>query len=528
MLTPRFELSQTEDNLKIIIHAPYANIKDTVVHVDGTDFRFYSTPYYLSRLNLPGEIEENDASTGDYICEKGDFTMTFSKVCKGEHFENLDMITTLLAPIKKKTNFVPTIEVISNPCIFDDDLSENEFNTENIDNDDSETANEWSTPQNPITLASEVSLDSPKYGFGNKISGALNAFEDSWIREIIDLPLPDKTLPENRQKLREKHELESFNEEYYMADLMEPECVESYLSYKCDLEKGTEGEVKFDDTEKDILKELPNKEYLLNENEIKTVLYSMIDILFASCYNYRITLGENNVESGWTISKLSATLSWFQNFTNLHDVILSSIRRSLCYPQVRNWNLSMKIFQDVRDIVKLGKKYIIKRFCEIHSIFNNSYEPRYVLNQLYIKDYLIWLQQLPDSKIKEVDLWLENIDIKKEELGLDLVELEEAAYSVQEENLVIENEIKIVYNLPDDLQKLVISSNANKQQTGHPKLITYSDSDSESDSLSFSSSSSSSSSSDSTWAVSENDNDEITDMSNKTSNDILDSDDDPN
>lgn len=47
MLTPRFELSQSDDDVTIVIHAPYANIKDTVVHVEGTDFRFYSTPYYL-------------------------------------------------------------------------------------------------------------------------------------------------------------------------------------------------------------------------------------------------------------------------------------------------------------------------------------------------------------------------------------------------------------------------------------------------------------------------------------------------
>lgn len=47
MLTPRFEITQTDTEVAIIIHAPYANIKDTEVYVDGTDFRFYSTPYYL-------------------------------------------------------------------------------------------------------------------------------------------------------------------------------------------------------------------------------------------------------------------------------------------------------------------------------------------------------------------------------------------------------------------------------------------------------------------------------------------------
>lgn len=64
------------------------------------------------RLQLPGEIEENNSSSGSYDCEKGDFTLHFSKVNKGEHFENLDMITTLLAPPKKKSTVIPNIEVI--------------------------------------------------------------------------------------------------------------------------------------------------------------------------------------------------------------------------------------------------------------------------------------------------------------------------------------------------------------------------------------------------------------------------------
>lgn len=137
-------------------------------------------------------------------------------------------------------------------------------------------------------------------------------FQDSWIKEIIDLPLPDKTLPEDRERLREQHELISFNENHYMADFVEPECVEPYLTYECEWEKLTEENVHLNDEEKDLLKEMPNKEYLLDQNEIEDVLYGMIDILFASCYNCRTTLGENTVESSWTINKLSSTLSWFQ------------------------------------------------------------------------------------------------------------------------------------------------------------------------------------------------------------------------
>lgn len=59
-----------------------------------------------------------------------------------------------------------------------------------------------------------------------------------------------------------------------------------------------------------------------------------------------------------------------------------------------------------------GKKYIIKVFCEIHSLFNNSYEPRYILNQLYIKDFLIWLQASPESLIEPLHSMLNNVSLK--------------------------------------------------------------------------------------------------------------------
>lgn len=75
---------------------------------------FFIICYFIYRLILPGEIEENHASSGRYDCEKGDFTLKFSKVNKGEFFPNLDMITTLLSPPKTKSTIVPNIEVIGN------------------------------------------------------------------------------------------------------------------------------------------------------------------------------------------------------------------------------------------------------------------------------------------------------------------------------------------------------------------------------------------------------------------------------
>ena len=117
---------------------------------------------------------------------------------------------------------------------------------------------------------------------------------------------------EDRKKLQKQHELESFSEEHYLADLTEPESHQEYLNYECEWEKLQTVDVSFTDAEKDILKELPNKQYLLTEEECMLALYGMVDILYASCYNCRTTCGENTVESSWTINKLSSTLSWFQ------------------------------------------------------------------------------------------------------------------------------------------------------------------------------------------------------------------------
>jgi protein SHQ1 len=118
-----------------------------------------------------------------------------------------------------------------------------------------------------------------------------------------------------RKNLREKRELEDFNEEHYLADLMEPEYIEdieTHITYIAEWDKLQKEDVTFTETEVDLLKELPNKEFLLDAVDIKNLCFNLVDILYASCYNHRYILGENTIESGWNINKLSSTLCWFQ------------------------------------------------------------------------------------------------------------------------------------------------------------------------------------------------------------------------
>lgn len=96
-----------------------------------------------------------------------------------------------------------------------------------------------------------------------------------------------------------------------MADLMQPE-FESCLTYTAEWDALQEVDIAFNKSELDLLKELPNKEYLLTAEESEKLCLNLFDILYASCYNHRSTLGENTVESSWTINKLSSTLCWFQ------------------------------------------------------------------------------------------------------------------------------------------------------------------------------------------------------------------------
>jgi hypothetical protein len=47
MLTPKFELTQTEMKVCITVFAPYTNISETEIYIEKNDFRFFSPPYYL-------------------------------------------------------------------------------------------------------------------------------------------------------------------------------------------------------------------------------------------------------------------------------------------------------------------------------------------------------------------------------------------------------------------------------------------------------------------------------------------------
>ncbi|KAK3581255.1 hypothetical protein CHS0354_032981 [Potamilus streckersoni] len=430
MLTPAFGLSQNEEYLIINIKAPFSKVADTEIFIEENDFKFYSKPYFL-RLKLPGNIVEDGRETAKYDSDNGTFLITVPKETRGQYFEGLDMLTKLLAPKGTTSAQAPLIQILDSDDKVDDEVVQTEL----------EETFDWFIEQIPY-VEEETPLGAPKYGFAMQRSGVFNRLQAE-LSGVIDVKNPDTTPAGVWRKQRKQEEQEKFDQEHYLADLYEDEAIQNLLSYKppwsAELQQvqrsiAVDDAVILTEEEKEKLRKLPRKEYLIDDKVLPSVYLGLVDIIFAYAYDHRTTEGEKNVESGWTICKLSSTLSWLECFSNLEDVSLSCMRRSLCYPLFRHWGLSQAVLQDVRQIFKLGQKRLLKCLLDIHSIMIDL-DCHYILNDLYITDYCVWIQSASKKRIESLSVALEKINVEKDSMGFDIIELETAARLSVEESI---------------------------------------------------------------------------------------------
>ncbi|CAD7684978.1 unnamed protein product [Nyctereutes procyonoides] len=438
MLTPAFDLSQDPAFLTVAIRVPYARVSELDVYFEGVDFRFYAKPYFL-RLTLPGRVVENGSEQGSYDADKGIFTIRLPKETPGQHFEGLNMLTALLAPRKSRT---------AKPLV--EEIGASEVSEGGVEEEDEEF--DWEIEQSPYEEASESALNPQyHYGFGNLRSGVFQRLQDE-LSDVIDIKDPDFTPAAERRQKRLAAELAKFDPDHYLADFFEDEAVEQVLKYNpwwtdtytemmASLGKSQEQEnhaalVSFSEEEKYQLRKFVNKSYLLDKRAHRQVYYGLIDILLAYCYETCVTEGERNVESAWNIRKLSSTLCWFETWTNVHEILVSFGRRVLCYPLYRHFKLVMKAYRDTIKILQLGKSAVLKCLLDVHKIFQEN-DPAYILNDLYISDYCVWIQKAKSSKLAALAEALNEASLTKAQLGLELEELEAAAFLVQEEETAL-------------------------------------------------------------------------------------------
>ncbi|KAJ8923635.1 hypothetical protein NQ315_010215 [Exocentrus adspersus] len=401
MLIPRFSLSQDPKTLTIKLLARYCKLGDLEVEVEENCFLFSCCPYYL-RLSLPGRIVDNDNTKSSYDTDTGEFTFTFDKVIPGEEFEDLAYITKFL--VKK----------VDASYGFEDE-------------------NEKIVVLSGDTVEEDIGevKDCLTFGFGFALQGG--AYFKSIHTEYFDVfnVDPFKQSLEERRKLRLKYEVLKFDKDYYLGDLLEPDDIEGIIQQVPPWKTHTSS-AHFTNKELDFLKDLPNKDYKLSEIQTNYVFNSLIDILYAYCYNQRVNEYEENSESGWNIATLSASLSWLDVFETPRETLVFAFRRSLIYPLYRNFNLSLKVLDDLHQLLHLGEEYILKCLIEIYYIFLNGDSCRYILNNLFIKDYIIYVMKWDKSKWLEYLESLYKVTIKKDELGLNLREIEEDIVLIQQ------------------------------------------------------------------------------------------------
>jgi protein SHQ1 len=193
-------------------------------------------------------------------------------------------------------------------------------------------------------------------------------------------------------------------------------------------------DLTFDDKEREALLSLPNKEHLISDH--RPILLSLVDIIFGYCYDCRMTEGDSNVESPWTISILSPTLSWFEAWDGKEDppkaVMTAAVRRSLIYPYCRFLGLSTTLLKDVLRIMGRGRRAVLKALLASRAVMEKS-DTHYMLNKFYLDDYVIWVQKIEEGLlgefVTEVERGLGELEKDewrelKEAIDLDVPELE--------------------------------------------------------------------------------------------------------
>uniref|UniRef100_A0A914XDS5 Protein SHQ1 homolog n=1 Tax=Plectus sambesii TaxID=2011161 RepID=A0A914XDS5_9BILA len=399
MLTPVFEVSQDDQFLLITVRAPFAKITDTEIEYHGNEFLFVSKPYFL-RLYLPKEVVDNDTGTAEYDSDKGYFNIKVPKLVPGEVFTGLDMITELLRP-KGAQSAKPLIEECN------DDEDEQILLAQSVPNEDG-----------PVP---EDTCSKFGYGFAWRRFGVFRKLQEE-ISQLIDLADPDDRAIDQRLQLCRDMNQQLFNEDHYLADLYSPD---DGLTAALKLELPSDEKLStlsFED--RDRMKDLPKKRWELSTAQHTTVALSLADLLFAYLYDYRTTECENTVESSWTIVKLSPTLSFLVKYADVKEAIVGTFERSLVFPLYRNWELSVKVLEDVRRILRLGRIAILKCLLVIHRLLASHGEYRYILNDLYVTDYCVWIQTVPDAVLDQLATEISAFAIAKDMLCLDLEEVE--------------------------------------------------------------------------------------------------------
>lgn len=456
MLTPRFTVRQDDEFVVVEMRVPgHVRLGEDDVWIEGRSFKFHAHPYFLS-LELPGEVVQDGRERAEFDRTANRVTVWIPKATSGEHFEGLDMLTRLMTPTMTTTSARqrtrPGIEVIGGT----------------------------DTPADHAAAAAgvpELGIGLARYGFNAGFSGFFEPLRED-LPEIVDIPQPDTTPAPRRRELREEAEDSLFNAEHYMADLMQGDEIGKEIAFEAkwtrelkalrprvdavdarseipeerapadmssmtpativalalprqtsaasEKEELRRAAVELTPEQEEELSKLPRREYLIEDEE--ATVCGLVDILFCFAFDHRTTAGESTVESGWTITKLSPTLSWLDTPTPVVEALAACAHRALAFPLHRHVGLVSRVIEDVAELFLLGRRAVLRSLLEARGILA-KHEHRHYLNTLFLDDYCVWVQRLTEDRIALVaqEVVLTSKSFSAEKIRWPLADLDELA-----------------------------------------------------------------------------------------------------
>ena len=453
----------------------------------------------------------------------GTLTVTIRKEEEGI-WDDLDLLGRLQQqPMQKKKQ--QANDRTSNPLIKVIDVDKDETETSN-DNDNNNISATSNLMEDLLSVNNE---NKATYGLFQQYSNVFKDYaREGLAHEMLECPNPDEVYnnvqgendiseQQNKREMRLEMENEKFDTDRYLNDLcveeegdmifdsamqMVPHWAanqsslsdmsneESNDTYTIDnvtrqLSKLSTTEEKQPNTfftaeESHLLATLPPQSNIpiqLSAEQKRSAFLSLTDILFAYVYDHRTTDGDPTVESSWTVMILSPSLSWLENYNppydTISDVIRWNIRRSLIYPYLRSYALAIKVADDICQIIKCGRRTIIRCLLQLHQIMEKS-ESHYLFNKLYIDPLLGWIQRCEEEEVIEFGKEVKDalgLNLLKDNLGLGLVELESSflentTLSSEEEE---DNNDEVSYNYESDsdsrgVEEATVSTTADEQE----------------------------------------------------------------
>ncbi|KAF5101819.1 hypothetical protein D0Z00_000681 [Geotrichum galactomycetum] len=292
MITPKFSIRQDANRLYITIYLPHIRAStDIEFQVDSNVFIFSLSPYYLrlrfSHALLNDEDErvidnETLKSTLNYNASDCTVEISIAKETPGQEFEDLDLLTKLLARAKNPDHRAPSSSGdVPRPLIQEIGGDNNNPSNQDIDAHFSRLQSEaeefdWELPQTlPTEEEDAVNVTGKaQYGFNRQYSGEIGVTMATGANDVNEYPEPEQSVPGQRAEFRAQLEALAFDADYYLADTFDNPDIAELIRWKSPTNElfsqfiannnNNDDLIKFTEEEQQAMTRLPKKQYFLD------------------------------------------------------------------------------------------------------------------------------------------------------------------------------------------------------------------------------------------------------------------------